>query len=355
MAASLALPVKAVAEEDLQALAGELLSKSGAPGAAVGLWQDGQAGIGVAGVRRVGAPQAVEVGDPWHIGSNAKAMTAVLVARLAERGVVRWDDTVAGVLGGRIEGIDPAFQAMTYADLLSHRAGLPANAGLWTALRLRGTVAERDIRADRVAYAASVLTAGPEGVPGEFLYSNAGYVVAGAMLEEVTGESWEDLIRAEVFGPLGMTEAGFGPPMGPDVPMGHSPALMGGLKPVLPGPEADNIPALGPAGTVHLPVADMLRFLAAVAERKPGFLTPDSWARLTEPPEGRDYAMGWRVEPDGSLRHNGSNTLWFSAMGISADGKRAAVLMLNAAEIEKVRPVTEGMLDRLLDAGASVP
>ena len=75
----------------------------------------------------------------------------------------------------------------------------------------------------------------------EFLYSNAGYVIAGAMLEQVTGESWEELIRTEVFEPLGMTRAGFGAPGSADAvdqPRGHRAGLFGGLNAVAPGPRA---------------------------------------------------------------------------------------------------------------------
>jgi CubicO group peptidase (beta-lactamase class C family) len=321
-----------------------VLGGSLAPGAGAGVYRDGKVAIAAKGLRAKGRPEAVEEGDLWHIGSDTKSMTATLVARLAEAGRINWDDTVGAVLGGVIDGINPAYASMTYADLLSHRSGLAANLGLFSTLGLAGSLADRDMMTDRRSYAGKVLTRPPEGTPGAFLYSNAGYVVAGAMLQQTTGQTWEALIAAEVFDPLGLASAGFGPPGTPgaiDQPRGHKARLLGGLAPVEPGPAADNVPALGPAGTVHLSIADMMRYLAAHAVSDPAFLSPASWVRLHSPPPGGDYAMGWNVEEGGRLAHNGSNTLWFARMAIWPNRGRAAFLVANYADFEVLRPIMQ--------------
>ena len=57
-----------------------------------------------------------------------------------------------------------------------------------------------------------------------FSYSNAGYIIVGAILERVSGKQWETLIRDRLFTPLKMTSAGFGPPSKSnqtDQPWGH--------------------------------------------------------------------------------------------------------------------------------------
>src|SRR6185295_15704927 len=79
------------------------------------------------GVRELGRPEAVTAGDKWHIGSMSKAMTATLVARCVEAGVVSWEDTVAGVLGGSIPDIRGDYRDCTFRHLLCHRAGLQPN------------------------------------------------------------------------------------------------------------------------------------------------------------------------------------------------------------------------------------
>ena len=70
--------------------------------------------------------------------------------------------------------------------------------------------------------------------------------------------------------------------------------LFGGLRAVPPGPRADNIPALGPAGRVHLSAGDMLTYLRAHLVGDPGYLSAESWARLhrAEGPEGLRDGLG---------------------------------------------------------------
>lgn len=331
----------ATAEPQAQALADALLMRSEAPGTAAGWIDKAESGIGVAGLRAKGHEPAVRPDDLWHIGSNTKSMTATLAARLVEKGVLSWDATVRDHLAT----LDPhpGLASATLERLLTHRAGMPANIGMLASLRLSGTDATRDARADRRAYARRVLGNAPE--TDGFLYSNAGYVVAGAMMEAATGDRWEQLMRREVFAPLGMGSAGFGPPGQardtPDQPWGH-----GGLlnRPRPPSARADNIPALGPAGRVHLSVADHLRYLRAHMEHPPEYLSADSWARLQSDPDGDGYAMGWALRA-GRLAHTGSNTMWFHRVEIDRAARRAILLATNSGDISKQAVVLEDMAD----------
>src|SRR5207237_9486314 len=87
-----------------------------------------------------------------------------------------------------------------------------------------------------------------------------GYILAGAMLERVSGKTWEELIVERVFNPLELKSAGLGPQstLGRiDAPLGHVPLPDGMLKPMLAGPYGDNPELLGPAGTAHLSVLDL--------------------------------------------------------------------------------------------------
>jgi D-alanyl-D-alanine carboxypeptidase len=328
-----------------------LLAETGAPGAGMALLRGGSVSEAAGGLRTIGDPTPVATGDLWHLGSNTKAMTATLVARLVEAKVIGWQDTVGDALDPVIAGIDPAYRGATYADLLRHRAGLPANIGLLATLGLQGLRADRDMMADRATYARSVLTTAPEAAPGTEHYSNAGYVVAGQMLQVATGQPWEDLIRAHVFGPLGITSAGFGAPGRADVigqPRGHKTGLFGRLVAMEPGPQADNIPALGPAGTVHIDMADMMRFLGAHAARDPAFLTAESWDLLHNPPPGGTYAMGWSLTDAGHLGHNGSNTFWFARMQIDLASGDAVFLAVNSGDAEVIRDPMRRLADAAL-------
>jgi len=338
------------------------LVAAGAPGAAVLRLDDAGLHLGVAGERALGGEDPVTPGDRWHLGSNTKAMTAVLVARLVDAGILDWGDTV----GTWLAELDPhpSVGGATLPQLLAHRSGLPANAEPAVMMALFGADALRDPVADRRSYAASVLGApGPApGGPAPFLYSNAGYVVVGAMLEAATGLPWESLIQTWVWEPLGITTGGFGPP--PDGIQGHRADPDGRLTPQPPGAFADNPPALGPAGRAHMSLPDYGRFLHAVldgarGQGAPDFLTAASWTRLLATVEGPRapgdpaYALGWGVLEEGRfLQHAGSNGLWFVRARLEPATGRAVVAAVNEARMERLGEAMNAILE---GSGRQVP
>lgn len=136
---------------------------------------------------------------------------------------------------------------------------------------------------------------------GTLLYSNAGYIVAGAMLETVTGVPWETLIQQEVFAPLGMNATGLGAPgspVTPDQPWGHERQADKWVA-IEPGPLADNPAALGPAGTVHSTLGDFARYPSAhLAGARGGtaYLTKTSFEKLHTPAPGTDAAVSLLID-----------------------------------------------------------
>ena len=324
-----------------------LVANSPAAGVAVVL--DGEIRVGVAGAREVRGPADVAPDDLWHVGSNTKSMTATLVARLAENGTISWEDTIGGVLGDSVGDVHPDYARLTYSHLLTHRAGLPGNISFGELVRFITIDSERTpIREQRLEYSRRVLRRRPAGTPGEFEYSNGGYVVAAAMLEASTGMSWEQLMQAEVFDPLGLQSAGFGPPgfkadrresRVVDQPRGHRNWLIRGLRPVRPGPNADNPAFTGPAGTVHMSLEDLARYLSAHLAGSRGeeseYLSPESWALLHTPPAGFTYAMGWGVK-GAVISHNGSNTLWYVSMEFRPGENAAAIVAFNDGRIRRL-------------------
>ncbi len=329
------------ADDRAGALASRLLGDSGAPGAAVGLIENGQRGLAAAGIRARGTTVGVTRQDQWHIGSNAKSMTATLVARLVEAGFVGWNDTV----GRHLCDLDPhpELAAVTFEMLLAHRGGVRADIGLQLRRELSGMRA--DVVSDRRRYAAEVLGKAPENRPGTaFHYSNAGYVVVGAMLEAATGQTWEELIEDWVFVPLTLESAGFGPPGTAETlnqPRGHGGFFPWSRGARVPGQDADNIAAMGPAGRVHLSVADHLRYLRAHLSRPQSFLSAQSWDRLHGDVAGQGYALGWVVRDDGILLHAGSNTFWFNLVLIDPAHSAALVLALNTGAGGRIEEATE--------------
>lgn len=315
----------------------EIRARSGAPAMMVGVDRRGGARTILAdGVRAAGKAEAVTPADAWHLGSIGKSMTATLVARLVEAGAFAWTDTVGAVLGAPVA--TAPFRDATLLHLLSHRAGLIANLPITQFLQLeRQSDDPRAERAKFIDFAAKAKPVGPLG--GQMVYSNVGFVVAGAMVEARAGLSWEAAMRREVFEPLGLTSAGFGAPAGPN-PLGHSKAMFGqARKPHLGGVEGgtnDNPAAMGPAGRIHMTPADLLTYLAAHRDRTP-FLKAETWATLHSPPFGGDYALGWVVRPDG-LWHNGSNTLWYAEVRFDPQAGIAVCAAANDGHLAKSQP-----------------
>jgi CubicO group peptidase (beta-lactamase class C family) len=301
----------------------------------------GLVAVGAVGLRKRAAEAAVSSADLWHLGSCTKAMTATLVARLVELDTLRWETTPVEVFGDFEGRLADGWRRATVEQLLAHRGGAPGHG------ERQGEILElmrsepRPIVEQRAQAAELLLTAAPAHEPGStFEYSNVGYVLVGAMLERLTGSSWEELVRQHLFEPLGMSSAGFGAPGRPDAldqPWGHAQGLLG-LRAVAPGPAADNPPALGPAGTVHASLADWARFVALHLEGAQGrarLISSDSFARLQRP-HGDDYALGWAVAERAwaggrALTHAGSNTLWYFVVWAAPQRGFAVLVATNAA------------------------
>ncbi len=317
----------------------------GAPAAGVAFQRDGQITLSVAGRRADGFAAEVAEEDLWHLGSLTKSMTAVLAARLVEQGAIRFEDTI----GERLDGAAKQLQAVTLEHLLQHRGGMAANIPNNVASTLQALEDTTSATEIRRQYLAAVLDE-PVLPAGAFLYSNAGYVAAAAMMEAATGRSWEDLIRAEVFTPLSLTTPGFGPPgattEAPDQPWGHAKGAE--LSAYPPRKTSDNILALNPAGRVHMSLIDFLSYVSAHARRDP-ILKPESWARLHKPAVDASarYAMGWVSPSDAVRMHSGSNTIWFATGGFNAGGDAIAIVTNIGNGANLPGPVEQPALDFL--------
>lgn len=315
-------------------------TEAGSPALTAGvLKRGGQARVWTVGERAVGSGIAATDTDRWHIGSITKSFTATLVARLVDAGAVRWDDTVGETLAS--VPMREEYKAVTFRHLLSHRAGLKANIPIVDLLRFQRV--NPDPREERRAFARTILAMAPQGPPETtFEYANNGYVLAGAMLEAKLGAPWEALLRQHVLEPLGLTSAGFGAPGAEgrtDEPVGHAKQVLGDARRAYRIGEGvtDNVAALGPAGTLHLRLADLLSYLAAHRDRT-ALLRAESWQTLHTPPFGGDYAMGWIVKADGARWHNGSNTLWYAEAQFNAESGVAAAAAANDGWLEKASP-----------------
>jgi CubicO group peptidase (beta-lactamase class C family) len=280
------------------------------------------------GIRKLGDPTPVTIDDQFHIGSCTKSMTATLAAMFIEENKLRWDSTIAEIFPELKDKMDAQYKAVTVEQLLTQRSGIPGKppADAWKrAWQQIGTPTQQ-----RYEFIQTVLAQSPAAAPGtKFIYSNQNYAIVGAMLEKISGKSWEDLITEKLFKPLQMNSAGFGAPgtIGKvDQPWGHTRELL--------PKQSDNPPAIAPAGAVHCSLDDLARYtiFQMEGERTNGLLKAETFRKLHTPPDGSDYACGWVYTQRAggrALWHNGSNTMWYIVMWLAPEKDFSIIVATN--------------------------
>lgn len=366
--AALATP-RADADADLQKFLEQTLTaardKNHLPAAAALVSINGKIEAEAAlGVRALGRPDPVTTNDRWHIGSDTKAFTSTLMARLAEQGVLRLDDTMGKSFPAFTADMDPAYRNVTIAQLLSHTAGMPPLGDNKDLPELFAAIkGASDIKAARAAVARHYLSQPQASKPGEFEYSNLGYIIAGAIAEARTGKSWEDLISEHIFAPLGIKNASFGSPGTPgktDQPWGHNetaPGVLVAADPATADVESGTPPVIGPAGTINIALKDWLLFAQDQldGENGQGKLMGSRWYKRLHRPVTERQASGWGVllGPDDVpllLTHSGSNGFWLADIRIMPKHGIITLVVMNAgneAANQAVVDIGKPLKDRL--------
>ena len=285
-------------------------------------------------------------GTRFGIASTTKLLTGLTVARLVDRGVVRYEDRLVDLVAADMLPAD-LDERVTLHHLLSHTSGVgdyadeydgPPYEQIWE------TVPSGSIRGARDL--VPLMRDLPRtGDPGEAArYNNGAYVLAGLALEEVTGRSFPELVREEVFGPLGMTASGFWAFDGlePDLAVGYLP----------PDPEAEpgtlgatwrtNIyamPAFGlPDGGAQATAGDLVRALDGLVGRGEAggvLLTAATRQQMigphaTSPVEKAGYGLGVAhggAGPTARIGHSGEDPGFSSrCWAYESTGERIVVL-----------------------------
>ncbi|MEE2849537.1 MAG: serine hydrolase [Pseudomonadota bacterium] len=151
------------------------------------------------GVKVQGKPVRADEHTLFAIASNTKNVTAAALAILVDEGKVKWDEPVRTYLPGFTLSDPYIGEHITVRDTLSHRAGFGLGAGdllFWPN-------SDRT-RAEVLAQAAFVPI--EDGFRARYHYCNLMFVVAGAVLEAVSGMSWEAFVQTRILNKVGMTE-----------------------------------------------------------------------------------------------------------------------------------------------------
>ena len=188
----------------------------------------------------------------FAIGSTTKAFTVTTIGALVDEGLLEWDRPLRDYVPGIRLHDSVVTDRLTIIDLLSHRSGLPRHDLTWAGHpdrsradivgRLRFLPLSRDLRQ-------------------EFQYCNLGYLVAGHVVDVLSGASWEDFLRGRLLGPLGMGRSNLSVEemrADPDHAAGYE-RRDGAIVPVPQRP----LPAVAPAGGINSSAADMARWMLA--------------------------------------------------------------------------------------------
>lgn len=301
--------------------------RSDTPGCVLDVRRDGklivQRSYGMADLE---AGRPIDADTVFEAGSVSKQFTGALIARLAGRYTLSYDDSIRRWL----PELPAVYQPVTIAMLLHHTSGIRD----WGALAdltgwPRGT---REWSMDD-AMALLVRQTKLNFAPGtEYLYSNSNYLLAARIAERAGGRSFSELAQAELFGPLGMTHTRWRTDFRDIVPR-RAPAYSSNA-----GQWRLDMPfedVVGPGGLLTT-VGDMQRWNAALADPS------STWAaRMTVPGRLGDgtvvpYGLGLELGPvDGrpAISHAGSTAGYRAWLGRFPKDGLSVALLCNAGSI----------------------
>jgi CubicO group peptidase (beta-lactamase class C family) len=197
-------PVPAAAQKappNLERYVGRVMETFTVPGLSVAIVKDGRVVSAKGyGVRRLGEAAPVDERTRFGIASNTKLFTATALGLLVEEGKLEWDAPVIRYLPWFAMHDPYVTRELSVRDLLVHRSGLGLGAGdlLWWP---PSTYDRKEIarRIRFIPLATSFRSA--------YAYDNVLYLVAGEVIEAVSGQTWEEFVRTRILGKIGMRES----------------------------------------------------------------------------------------------------------------------------------------------------
>ncbi|MBJ87498.1 MAG: hypothetical protein CL461_04675 [Acidimicrobiaceae bacterium] len=384
---NLTVPLSFSLEDSVQVALDDWIAANGAPGSSLAvLLPDGSEVLVASGVQDLRADGAASTEDYWRIASISKPITSAVVLRLVEQGLVDVDATVATYLGDEwatgyeLDGVDYA-PLITIRQILDHTDGFREYAfdpGFYL------MVSDRlDVPMDPQEVVDWAFNVGPQYVPGtEYAYNTVGHIVAGLVIEAVTGKTAHEAMRELVFDPAGVTELYLTPGESPPtyVPamyvQGELAALISllpGLAPYLDAAEVGDLLDLsvGPqevltsapwtGGGIEAQMDDLARLFKAMFDGT--VLQEETIELFSETALDTSYALGIQLSERVGYRtfeHGGGVPGFRSHARYFPDLDVSIALSTNLIPVDPdvgqlADTVTQLVLDALEDAGWEVP
>jgi CubicO group peptidase (beta-lactamase class C family) len=309
------------------------------PGASVAIVENG-AVVHAIGFGEDGRHHKITADTPFWIGSNTKSITALAVMQLVEAGSIDLDAPVRKYLPKFRVADERASAQITVRHLLNQTSGISRHDGLRAVVKTD----KNDSLQDVVANMSDVVLNRPVGE--RFEYANLNSAVLGAIIETVTGKTWQEYVKANIFNPLHMNNTYT------DQVKAKTNGLTATYRnffgfPIQTGGE--HLTGLAPTGYIYSSANDMARYLSAYTSggildgqrvlSKAGIdamLTPATNKR-TFPLQGQKftarYGAGWFIGPFGTADdarwHQGSLPNFTAWMVVLPNTSQAVMVMLN--------------------------
>jgi CubicO group peptidase (beta-lactamase class C family) len=296
------------------------------------------------GVREIGGNEPVTPETVFQVGSISKSFTAALMGQLVEQEKVHWTDPVLETVPS-FQMYDPwVTRNFTIEDTMSQRSGLEAYAG--DILVILGATRETIIESLR--YTKPVTS-----FRSQFAYMNTIWLVAGKVIETVTGKTWEDNVEQSIFQPLGMTQSSASLEEFLSEPNHATPHMRGadGPTPKKKGYVfADGVYIYGPCGGINSNVLDMARYArmqlhgTLLSQATLDYMhSPHIYAGGSSKTPAADpgdlgctsYCLGWlrqEVIPQPLVWHNGGTHGSHGLIALIPDSDVAIVVLTNYSD-----------------------
>jgi CubicO group peptidase (beta-lactamase class C family) len=318
--------------DTLQKILTNYRSKGKMPAISGAIINNGEVETYAEGYRKIGSADVVTINDKFHIGSNLKAMTATMVAALVEQGKLNWQSKVKDIFPEFVGQIPVEYENVTLHQLIIHRAGI---AGFTKLDDLMGVpVFEGSITEQRYQFTLWVFNNSNKNDINNYVYSNAGYVVAAAFAEKVMEKDYETLMNEKIFTQLNITPLyGWPAEGGANQPWGHT-FENDSFVPFNPDGEIQFPEIFNPAGNLSLAINDYIKFVNLHINGlngNPQIISAESFNFLHT--AIGDYSCGWlEGTTENGIRfsyHNGSDGTFFAIVLIHPYKKRASIVFTN--------------------------
>jgi CubicO group peptidase (beta-lactamase class C family) len=320
-----------VSFEQVADAARDAMAAADVPGVSLGHLGGGEAQYAAFGVTSLENPLPVTPGTLFQIGSITKTFTGTLAMQLVGEGLLDLDAPVRTYLPGLRLGDEAAAAGATMRHLLTHMGG-------W-----EGDYFDDPSRGDdALALIVERLAGLPQVVPlgAIFSYNNAGFYIAGRVLELVGGEPYERLVEERILRPLGLDDTYFFPEdvMTQRFAAGHHEAD-GDEGTVVEVARPWQLPrAANAAGGLTSTVGDLLRWARFHLGAEPAWLPSMRDQQATIRP-GEHVGLTWLLHDVGDLQlfgHDGGTNGQISRLLIAPDEGEAVVVLTNATRGSEV-------------------